>query len=323
MSSYMQVAGDPTGWGNWNVHSLALAFVGISRSVFTTEFVFGIPTLASRLGAMFPDKILLEEQWLGAQFPPPLLYVGLGLLACAVVAVCAVLCAGALAFINSVHHHRQTNWHAIATASFYLVPATIFFDWWEPTNNEFWIAPWYAVALLLGITISSENWRYAVPGVATAAVILIALNGLFGVYPRLDAKSDYWLVRQQPLAHIATRNDLIVENGYMAENYIEYLSAAHVFRVDYRGATPEKLVQSLGETLKSLPGTKSVYVTDLVTDTSATSNPLHIDISNGDTIERFFKALPPPTEWLTIDGRRVARYDPQMLQKYLSKNDRM
>jgi hypothetical protein len=96
-------------------------------------------------------------------------------------------------------------------------------------------------------------------------------------------------------------------------------SEAHVFRTDNRGATPDTLIQSLEETLESLPATKSVYVTDLVTETTAASNPLHITISNGDTIERFFKALPPPTEWIGIDGRRIARYDAPMLRNYLAE----
>jgi hypothetical protein len=317
MMSYMVVAGDPQGWGHWNVNSLALAFVGIARSVFTTEFAFGIPAVTSRVGAMFPDKILIEEQWLGAQFPRWQLDVGLGLLACAVAAVCAVLCAGAVAFINVVRQRRPANWHAIASALSYLVPATIFFDWWEPINNEFWIAPWYAVCLLLGLVIAGETWRYAVSGVAAAAVMLAALNGLFGVYPRLDAQSDYWLVRQQPLARIAGRDDLIVETGFMAENYIEYLSEAHVFRADFRGATPATLVQSLKETLDSFPQTRSVYVTDLITDTTTASNPLHIVMPNADIIESFFKMLPRPAEWLTIDGRRLARYDAPTLRASL------
>jgi hypothetical protein len=318
MMSYMVVAGDPTGWGNWNAKSLALAFVGIARSVFTTEFAFGIPAIASRVGAMFPDKILIEEQWLGAQFPLWFLEIGIALLACAVVAVCAVLCAGALAIINLVRDQRPTNWYAITTVLFYLVPATIFFDWWEPINNEFWISPWYAVTLFVGIAIASKDWRFAAPGVATAAVVLAVLNGLFGVYPRLDARADYWLMRQQPLARIATRDDLIVENGFMAENYVEYLSEAHVIRADSRGATPETIVQSLKEALDSMPNPGSVYLTDLVTDTTSTSNPLHIAISNGETIERFVNELPPPTEWISIDGRRLARYDAQMLRAYLA-----
>jgi hypothetical protein len=196
-------------------------------------------------------------------------------------------------------------------------PATIFFDWWEPINNEFWIAPWYAVCLLLGLVIASENWRFAVSGVAAAAVTLGALNGPFGVYPRLDTRSDYWLVRQQPLARIAGRDDLIVEAEFMAENYIEYLSEARVFRVDYRGATPATLAQSLKETLDSFPQTRSVYVTDLITETNSASNPLHIVMPNADIIASFFKMLPPPTEWITVDGRRLARYDAATLRANL------
>ena len=267
----------------------------------------------------FPSKILVEEQWLGAQFPTWVLEIGLGLLACAIIAVCAVLVMGAVAYGGLVRDRRRKDWHAVATVLCYLVPAAVFFDWWEPTNNEFWIAPWYAVVLLLGIMVGSREWPKAAAVVAFCSVILVLFNGLFGIYPRLDARSDYWLARQQAVARLANRDDLIVENGYMAGNYMEFVSDARVFRADFP-TTLEMLQQAFKDTLDAYPATRSVYMTDLVTDTTVRSNPLNATRSNDEIIELFFKGLPPPKEWLTVDGRRLARYDAASLRAYLNKN---
>ena len=318
MTSYLGSPGESREWGHWNFNFLGLQFVGIARAVFTTAFAFGIPAIASYVGAKFPNKILVEEEWFGNQLPQWVPEIGLGLLACAVLSVCAVLLAGAFASRDLLRDQRRKDWHAITSVLCYLVPAAIFFDWWEPTNNEFWMAPWYAVVLLLGITIASKDWQNAVLGVTACAVILATCNGLLGIYPRLDAHSDYWLARQEPIARIAHRDDLIVENGFMAGNYMEFLSNARLFRADSRGGSAAALVQALREDLDSYPDTRSVYVTDLVTDTTTLWNPLHTSRWNDETIERFFKDLPTPTEWISVDGRRLARYDAPSLRAYLT-----
>jgi hypothetical protein len=319
MMSYTASAGGPQGWGQWSPHSIALAFVGIGRTLFTTEFAFGIPAVAQQVSALFPTKIIVEEQWLGAQFAPWALKAGFALLACAVIAFCIVPGMAAVALVQAIRHRRDANWHALSTALAYLLPATIFFDWWEPINNEFWIVPCYALALVLGLAIASANWRFAVPGVAIAAAILTLLNGVFGVYPRLDARSDYWIARQQPLARILTRNDMIVENGFLAGNYIAYLSDARLFRTDYYSASPQLLRLSFKHALDAAPTIRSVYVTDLVTDTTATSNPLHVRLPNGGILEQFFQSLPPPNAWISVDGRRLGRYDAVSLRAHLSR----
>jgi hypothetical protein len=264
----------------------------------------------------FPDKILVEEKWFGTHLPPWLPEIGVALLICAVFAVCVVFVAGIFASRDLLRIERRKDLYAIACVLCYVVPATIFFAWWEPTNNEFWIAPWYGVVLLLGITVAGKDWRYATLGVTATAVILIACNGILGVYPRLDPKSDYWLARQEPIVRIAHFGDLIVENGFLAANYLEFLGDARVFRVDVFDHTQSALEQGLLNDLDAHPDTKSVYLTDLVTDATARSSLRSLQ-PNDDVLEQFSKDLPPSGEWIEISGSRLTRYDAQRLHAYL------
>jgi len=316
MESYLAAPQEMRGWGHWSVGSLLLVFVGIGRSVFATEFAFAFPAFAQYMVKQFPDKILVEEKWFGTHLPPWLLEIGLALLFCAVLAVCAVLVAGVIASRDLLRAGRRKDLYAIACVLCYLVPATIFFTWWEPTNNEFWIAPWYGVVLLLGIAVAGKDWRYTTLGVTASAVILIVCNGMLGVYPRLDAKSDYWQARQGPIARIVHFGDLIVENGFLAANYLEFLGDARVFRVDVFDHTQPALEQGLRHDLDAHPDTKSVYLTDLVTDPTARSK-LRGPMPEDGVLERFSKDLPPPAEWIVIDGSRLARYDAPRLHAYL------
>jgi hypothetical protein len=318
MESYLAAPQEMRGWGHWTADSLYLVFVGIGRSVFTTEFAFAFPAFAQYMVKQFPDKILVEEKWFGTHLPPWLPEVGVALLIGAVLAVCAVLIAGIIASRDLLRIERRKDLYAIACVLCYVVPATIFFAWWEPTNNEFWIAPWYAVVLLLGIILAGRDWRYTTLCVTASAVLLIACNGILGVYPRLDPKSDYWLARQEPIARIAHSGDLIVENGFMAANYLEFLSDARVFRVDGADHTQSALEQALRYDLDAHPDTKSVYLTDLVTDATARSK-LRAPTPEDTVLERFSKDLPPPAEWIVINGSRLARYDAPRLHAYLSE----
>lgn len=319
LMSYLSTPGQ-TQWGHWTITSPLLALVGIGRSIFAIEFAFAFPAVVKQVHVQFPNKILVEEEWFGAHLPSWFPEVGLLLFCCAFLAVCAVVLAAACASRDLLRRERRKDWHALASVLCYLVPAMIFFDWWEPINNEFWIAPWYAVVLLIGITIAGKDWRLAAKGVAVCAIILITFNGLLGVYPRLDRHSDYWLARQEPIARMAHHDDLIAENGFMAASYMEFIGPAKVFRVDFHAQSVAALKRALRDKLDALPGTGSVFFTDLVTGTAFPVNPPQVRAPNDDIIAHFFESLPLPIEWLVVDGRRLARYDVASLRMHLSRD---
>ncbi|WFU18778.1 hypothetical protein [Bradyrhizobium sp. CB3481] len=318
LMSYLSTPGQ-TQWGHWTIKSPLLAFVGISRSVFAVEFAFAFPAVVGQMHAQFPNKILVEEEWFAAHLPSWLSEVGPMLFCLALLAIFAVVLAAAYASRSLLREDRRRDRHAVASVLCYLVPAAVFFDWWEPINNEFWIAPWYAAVLLFGIVISGKDWRFAAKGVAVCAIALISFNGLLGVIPRLDKHSDYWLARQEPIARAAQRDDLIVENGFMAASYMEFIGPAKVFRIDFYAQNQATLKRLLLDKLVALPGTRSVFLTDLVTG-SAGAKPVDGPKPNESVIAHFVESLPPPAEWTIIDGRRLARYDAARLRTHLAQD---
>ncbi|WP_271605840.1 hypothetical protein [Bradyrhizobium sp. CCBAU 11434] len=308
LQSYLSAPGEERNWGHWNPSAPLLALTGIGRAVFSTEFLFAFPGFATRMHAWFPAKILVDDEWFASHLPAWLMNVGLVLFPAAILAVVAVLLAGLCAFGDLLRRPNPRIVHAVASALCYLVPAFIFFCWWEPTNNEFWIAPWYGLALVIGLLLSGAAWeRSFVLFVGTCAGILILFNGLLGVWPRLNPANDYWLVRQSALVRMLQPEDLVIENGFLASDYLEFLGAPRVFRVDFFAEKNNGIGKQLDLELKQRPVAGSIYVTDLVTDAAAQYEMEASDVHLRN-VAAFFADLPAPAQWLSAGGHKVAQY---------------
>ncbi|MGX4770510.1 hypothetical protein ACWAUC_12005 [Bradyrhizobium guangdongense] len=308
LQSYVGAGGEERSWGHWNPWAPLLALAGIGRTVFSTEFLFAFPGFAGRMHAWFPTKILVDDEWFATHLPNWLTYIGLALFPPAIISVTSVLLAGLYAFGGLFRGPDSRILHAVACALCYLVPASVFFFWWEPTNNEFWIAPWYVLVLIIGLLLSnSARERSLVPFIGACAVILILFNGLLGVLPRLDPANDYWLVRQSALVRVLQPGDLVIENGFLASNYLEFLGAPRVFRVDFFAEKSNGIGKRLDLELKQRPVAGSIYVTDLVTDAAAQYEMEASDVQLRN-VAAFFADLPAPAKWLSVGGHKVAQY---------------
>lgn len=316
-ASYLGQVEKPDAWGNWRASSPVLALVGLGRSIFTVEFAFAKPAVTQLVAQKFPAKVLVEEVWFASRLPPHLASAGFALLVSAVSALGVCVVSAAIGLRQAWTQDRGTRRHAVASVACWLIPAVAFFTWWEPTNNEFWIAPWYGGVLLIGIGSASSRWKHAVTAVAASAVILTIHNGLLGILPRLEAQSDYWLVRQESIARLAQANDLVVEYGYMPPYYLELLSTARVFDVNRHGVLAREMLLSLGEELDARPETRSVFVTDMVMN--STSGLSGFSPARDAVVGEFSRSLPPPAEWFAVEGGKLARFEAAALRGTLSK----
>ncbi len=311
LMSYTATPSESRGWGHFSLASLLLVCVGLARTVISTEFAFAIPQVYDYFHNVFPAKILLEEQWFARQFSSTAVYSGLVVLCSATVLVCttvAVAVVGLHRFFQTADDQLK---HAFYSTVCWLLPAFIFFAWWEPQNNEFWISPWYGIVIIIGLILTTSVSRFLIFLVSLSAVFLVVCNGLFGVLPRLSPESDYWQVRQGALARHAGRCDLVLEFGYLPVNYLMFMSEARIFPIEAGGETEAIILQSLRNELELNKSTKAVYVTDLVWNATSVTSPY--PAAKSQIVERFSQRLPAPDEWIEMGGRRIAKYDASTL----------
>jgi hypothetical protein len=321
--SYTGIPGEERSWGHWELKSIFLSVLGLGRTILTSEFLFGIPEFMSAATNTFPYKIFVEEKWLGQSFQLWQLKVGAVLLGLSIVLLLMLVGEVVKVLFRSCCEKQLRFGFEIAVVLCYLLPAIVFFSWWEPSNNEFWISPWYAICMVSGFVLanSSSDHLYLIAGLS--GLVLCIVNGFFGVYPRLNPKNDYWLETEKAVSNQAKNGDLILEYTYMAVSYAHYLSNAKVVELPTYiiCQNPKELSNAMNDYLEKNKIHGYIYLGPIATEVGYSKISLYPNLTHCDQqVSLFIGRLYPLTELIDVGGKKIPRLTAASFQNWISEH---
>jgi hypothetical protein len=315
-SSYVGIPAESRSWGHLRPSSLLNAVIGLGRSLIGADVIVAHPSMLPLIAARFPDSLLVEEQWLAASLSESARRAAF---ACFGLGGVLGLALGARRLSLLARRSASGLWpEALQLARVtraWLVPTVAFVIWWEPQNNEFWIAPAYGLVLLVALSLSRSLSRFDLWVMAAITVLIGAGNWISAIAPRLRRDSDYWYKEQAAVVNTTPERALVAEFGYMAAHYLEFYGKSAVFPVHFGGQNVRELRAALAGALNSRPEVVTVVVTDRVF--RADSLPTGFVKARRKLAEDFARSLPEPASWVTVGERRLARYDAGDLRRAL------
>jgi hypothetical protein len=219
-------------WGNTGPAEAPRAAIGAGRAVLGGLFAFAPGPLHDAIAGALPGSTPRWQRYLMRDFD--------GRLALGLLALSALVAAGVARLLVGWRAARGVPRGARTLALLclgWLVPYAAFFTWWEPTNVEFWIAPWVALAVLAALPLAARpraaraRWRAA--GVAALLAALLAANLVGSILPQHSPGDDYWRARAAWYERHAAPTDLIVATNHTFANYLRYFGRAEVLNIDH------------------------------------------------------------------------------------------
>lgn len=197
-------------WDALSPHTPMAAVAGITRSVFSVNFLFHFDASSTVVSAAFPGKDLVEEYYLA--------HHGISTVGCILVAAATIAAVGAIGWLmvaivrnpgeDQDFEANRPRWIFVRFAIVYLLITAAMIIVWEPANPEFWIACLPVLALVLA-TLAHTRPHALRPAVLLAISLFIA-NFLGAVLPYSSPDSDVWSQRNAIYAEVARTGDLVV-----------------------------------------------------------------------------------------------------------------
>jgi len=203
-------------WSGLTLRSMLLAVVGFARALVSFSFLFSISEMQSTLASMFPANNLTDEVYLVRNIQSSVAV----LLAVAVIALSGML--ALLAMVSVCRLMKAGLSYQLLLVLSWLVPTTVFFVAFNPSNVDFWI-----VALLLGIVIIAAGAAHRSRGynyLFATAVALVFLSNFVGVIlPASDNSNDY---NRQLISHYASylseEDVLVIADDWPIVGHLNY-----------------------------------------------------------------------------------------------------
>ena len=123
----------------------------------------------------------------------------------------------------------------------------VFNVYWEPVNNEFFVAP-LPIAMLAVASLFARRPppKQCVPAAALFAASLFIVNGLGSILPQSKLDSDYWYHANLYLIQNASEGDVVVtDGGYLSDCYLKMFTKSTVVTVHDVGIN--ELIRHLSE----------------------------------------------------------------------------
>jgi hypothetical protein len=227
----------------FSITDLIKGVIGIARAVLGGHFLFGFDWFHGLITCRLPAKLMMEERYLALGLSPGVR------IACLVAAVAAAL-SGVVVLLSLVRPGRRRTSEPLGEAerrryfaldaftSITLLVCFIFNVVWEPTNDEFWIAPlpiaYVAIASVFARRPPANRMRAAG---ALFAVSLFIANGLGVILPQTKLESDYWYQANRYLIENARPGDVVVtDGGFISDSYLGLYTRSNVVPVHKIGA---------------------------------------------------------------------------------------
>ncbi len=211
------------------------AIIGIFKVIWGTNFLFASPHISSFVERIFPNKLLLEEQYVAnkAISSSGLLLISIATIV-GIVSALILLSKIVLATYKKSAKTSQRDslsiesWIFSSFSLYFLATYAVVITIFQPTNIEYWISllPIFYLWLAQRLTIIKQ------PSQTIGLILMISLylaNFLGGAWPYSQRSTDYWYVSNEYLLQNAQPEDLIVtECGFICQGYLVFYTKAEV-----------------------------------------------------------------------------------------------
>lgn len=233
----------------WRLSSPIKALVGIGRSIWGLHPIFRFNWFQDIFAHAFPNKLLVEEQFLAYHISITKVWVSLFTFGLSVLIAIGLIARLIFRLPNSPLGPQQVTaknaFVALVVPLF--IAYTVFNILWEPQNIEFWIAPLPFLVLTLTAWIVRPQWDLTGRVLTWIFVASLAMSNLVGsVLPQTNHSGDFWYEANRYLIDNTRVGDLVViEGGYLPKAYLKFYSKATVFPT--AGVDPGALLSKIEE----------------------------------------------------------------------------
>ena len=216
----------------WSLSSPIKSLAGIGRSIWGLHFIFKF-TWFQRLSALaFPDKSLLEEQFLADHMSMIRVWFSLFALGLGVLSATGLLMRSILHSPKRAPGAQRSGAQAafMALTLPLLLAYSVFNTLWEPQNIEFWVALLPFLFLVLVVWIVRSQWDRTGRTLTWVFVASMAICNLAGsVLPQTNLDGDFRYQADRYLIDNTRAGDLIVMDGsYLSLYTLKFYSEATV-----------------------------------------------------------------------------------------------
>ena len=279
-------------WSGFSLHSVLLAFVGSARAMVSFSFLLSIDEMQNALTSWFPANNLTDESFLVRNLHST--YATL--LAISAVALSGILALLALISVRGLIKAEITNQLMLALS--WLVPTTIFFISFNPSNVDFWI-PVFVLGIVLiaaGHTHKSISHSYLF---ALAAVLVFTVNFAGVIRPATDSSNDYNRQLISSYANTLSQDDiLVIADDWPIAEHLDYYERFEYFNVAQRFASGKSAYATADELRNFSENKGNIFVhQDLY------QLPSHSFNEWGASYAIFLEAL---TQYFCNDGSKIS-----------------
>ncbi len=203
------------------------AVVGMIKTVWGTNFLFGYQWFSKFAQSMFPNKLIVEEQYLADSISNyRLLIISVSMVISGIIAGILLARLAQSIFIKKNRAKDNDNLPRKILSIFCIWFLAIYggaIILWEPDNIEFWIAvtPIFYLWIAIQLNIWADNIKPALYFILLVTMFLANLLG--GALPYSSRQTDYWYQANAFLIARTTKSDLIItECGYICTGYLEF-----------------------------------------------------------------------------------------------------
>jgi len=222
------------------------AAAGATRALVGGQFVFAVPSLATRIDRWFPRNDPVDERFFVRTVTPSMawLFAGLSTVALASMGALMIMAAWTIWLTGFRAVGRVT-----ALLAMWLAMYCGFFTFWDPANPDFWVVQVYLAPLLamavLGRVPPAPIRPARVQTVLFLALVssLLVVNGFGTVRLASDPANDYYAVYLRSVARELEAGDvLILGDHWPIRTHLERLPVDAVFlSVEIAGVSPAAL----------------------------------------------------------------------------------
>jgi hypothetical protein len=209
------------------------AAAGATRAMVGGQFVFAVPSLATRMDRWFPRNDPVDERFSVRTVDPPLgwLFAGLSIIALTSMGALMIMAAWTI-WMNGF----RVGGRVTALLAVWLAMYGGFFTFWDPANPDFWVVQVYLAPLVAMAVLKRATPAAVRPARVQTALFLVlgssllAVNGLSTVRLARNPANDYYAVYLRSVARELKAGDvLILGDHWPIRTHLERLPADAVF----------------------------------------------------------------------------------------------
>ena len=267
-------------WSGFSLHSILLAVVGSARALISFSFLLSIPEMQGALTSLFPANNLTDETFLVRNLQP---FFAISL-AVAVIVLSGILML--LAMISVSRLIKAGPSCQLLLVFSWLIPTTLFFIAFNPSNVDFWI-PVFALGIVLMAVGAAHRSTVYNSLFATAAVLVFISNFIGVILPATDSSNDYNRQLIDHYANTLSQEDvLVIADDWPIAYHLDYYDRFEYFNVAERFASGKSVSDTANELLSLVENKGNIFVHE-----DLFRLPSHSLIEWGEHYTTYLKAL--------------------------------